>query len=377
MGFFLLGNSSDNPAIETTTMLRILVMLIVVSTAVIVVVFPLFYRKNLLQPLEQVLAGVQKVNAGDLQVNVPVEVNDEIGHLAHHFNLMTKSLRSYAEEMESLVARRTEELERSLEELKAAQTQLIQSEKMASLGELTAGIAHEIQNPLNFVNNFSAVNRELFAEMKEEIEKGNFAEVKAIATTIEGNEEKIGHHGRRADSIVKGMLQHARVSTGQKHPTNINALAEEYLRLSYQGQRAKDKSFNAIIQTQFDTNITDLFVVPQDIGRVLLNLYNNAFYAVQQKKKWLNGQYEPAVSVSTKKVGNNIMITVKDNGIGISSKVADKIFQPFFTTKPTGEGTGLGLSLSYDIITKGHGGTLSVQSTDGEGSEFVVELPAC
>lgn len=267
-----------------------------------------------------------------------------------------------------------QQIEVTLSELKAAQTQLIQSEKMASLGELTAGIAHEIQNPLNFVNNFSDVNKELITEMKEEIDKGNIEEVKSIAKDIEENEVKINHHGKRADAIVKGMLQHSRTNTGKKEPTDINALADEYLRLSYHGVRAKDKDFNANFTTQFDESIGKIEVVPQDIGRVLLNLYNNAFYAVNEKKRQLNGTFEPTVTVITKRTADRVEILVKDNGNGIPQKVVDKIFQPFFTTKPTGQGTGLGLSLSYDII-KAHGGEIKVKSKKGEGGEFIIILP--
>ena len=266
------------------------------------------------------------------------------------------------------------QLEAAFKHLKATQTQLIQSEKMASLGELTAGIAHEIQNPLNFVNNFSEVNKELIAEMNEEIEKGNYEEVKTIAKDIEENEAKINHHGKRAEAIVKGMLQHSRSSNGVKEPTNINALADEYLRLSYQGLRAKDKSFNAAMQTDFDENIGKLNIIPQDIGRVLLNLYNNAFYAVNEKQKAEGKVYEPIVSVSTKREGDKILISVTDNGNGIPQKVVDKIFQPFFTTKPTGQGTGLGLSLSYDII-KAHGGEIKFETKEDKGSEFIIQIP--
>jgi signal transduction histidine kinase len=246
---------------------------------------------------------------------------------------------------------------------------------MASLGELTAGIAHEIQNPLNFVNNFSDVNKELLEEMNNEIDKGNLKEVKALANDLIENEEKINHHGKRADAIVKGMLQHSRASTGKKESTDINALADEYLRLSYHGMRAKDKSFNATLKTDFDATIGKVNVVPQDIGRVLLNLFNNAFYAVSEKKKMQNENYEPTVSASTKKVDSKVEIHVRDNGVGISQKVVDKIFQPFFTTKPTGQGTGLGLSLSYDIV-KAHGGEIKVETKEGEGSEFIIQLPA-
>jgi len=282
-------------------------------------------------------------------------------------------------------------LETTLTNLKNTQSQLIQSEKMASLGELTAGIAHEIQNPLNFVNNFSEVNEELVKELKSEAGKGNLEEVKAIANDIAFNSEKINHHGKRADAIVKGMLQHSRTSSGQKEPTDINALADEYLRLAYHGLRAKDKSFNANLKTDFDDSIGKINIIPQDIGRVILNLINNAFYAVEDKKKHMppspkgeNEQpflYEPIVTVSTKRLGpplgdrGKIEIRVVDNGNGIPQKVLDKIFQPFFTTKPTGQGTGLGLSLSYDIVTKGHGGELKVETKEKEGTIFIVQLP--
>jgi two-component system, NtrC family, sensor kinase len=265
-------------------------------------------------------------------------------------------------------------LKKSLEELKAAQAQLIQSEKMASLGELTAGIAHEIQNPLNFVNNFSEVNSELIDELEQEVEKGNLDEVKALAKDIRENEQKINHHGKRADAIVKGMLQHSRSSSGVKEPTDINALADEYLRLAYHGLRAKDKSFNAELKTDFDTSIGSINIIPQDIGRVILNLITNAFYVVDEKKNSGIENYEPTVSVSTKKEGNKVIISVKDNGNGIPQKVLDKIFQPFFTTKPTGQGTGLGLSLAYDIV-KAHGGELKVETKEGVGSEFIIRLP--
>ena len=266
-------------------------------------------------------------------------------------------------------------LQKSLEELKAAQAQLIQSEKMASLGELTAGIAHEIQNPLNFVNNFSDVSTELVDEMNEEIDKGNLEDAKQIAQDLRQNLEKINHHGKRAGDIVKGMLQHSRTSSGQKELTDINALADEYLRLAYHGLRAKDKTFNAATKTDYDDSIGLIKVIPQDIGRVVLNLITNAFYAVNERKKQsVDGGYEPVVSVTTKKLKDKIEVSVKDNGTGIPQKVLDKIFQPFFTTKPTGQGTGLGLSLSYDIV-KAHGGELRVETKEKEGSSFIIQLP--
>lgn len=271
-------------------------------------------------------------------------------------------------------------IEATLTELRATQSQLIQSEKMASLGSLTAGIAHEIQNPLNFINNFSELNKELLTELKDKLEKGDVDEIKLIADDVIGNEEKVNYHGKRASAIVKGMLQHSRTTSSQKELTDINALTDEYLRLSYQGLRAKDKAFNAKMQTGFDEAVPKTDIIPQDIGRVLLNLYNNAFYAVAEKSKQAPAEYQPTVSVSTKLFkpgsddGNIIQISVKDNGNGIPQKVIDKIFQPFFTTKPSGQGTGLGLSLSYDIV-KAHGGELKVKTHEGEGSEFIIELP--
>ena len=274
----------------------------------------------------------------------------------------------------SLLASQKQKVESTLRELKLTQAQLIQSEKMASLGELTSGIAHEIQNPLNFVNNFSEINTELLIEMKDEMDKGNLDDAKIIADDVIENEQKIRHHGKRADAIVKGMLQHSNSGSGVKEPTKVNALADEYLRLSYHGLRGKDKSFNATIKTDFDESIGAINIIPQDIGRVFLNLYNNAFYAVNEKRKQQAADYEPTISVSTKKIGDRIEIRVSDNGNGIPQKIVDKIFQPFFTTKPTGQGTGLGLSLSYDII-KAHGGEIKVDTKEGEGSEFIIFLP--
>jgi len=277
--------------------------------------------------------------------------------------------------LEKQVSERTAALSQSLKDLKETQAQLIQREKMASLGELTAGIAHEIQNPLNFINNFSEVNKELLQEMKEEVDSGNTEAVKTIANDIIYNQEKINEHGKRADAIVKGMLQHSGNSSGVKEPTDINKLADEYSRLSHHGFRAKNKSFNAILKTDFDEKIGIINIIPQDIGRVILNLINNAFYAVDEKKKQNQNGYKPIVLVSTRNNNGKIEITVTDNGNGIPQKVLDKIFQPFFTTKPTGQGTGLGLSLSYDIV-KAHGGELKVETKEGEGSVFAITLPA-
>jgi signal transduction histidine kinase len=307
---------------------------------------------------------------------ISVQSYEKNAYTQYHLAIL-KTLASYTSAA-LYNARSYETLQNTLNELKLTQEQLVQSEKMASLGELTAGIAHEIQNPLNFVNNFSEVNTELIDEMQEAIHKGDLQEIMTIAGDIKANEQKISHHGKRADAIVKGMLQHSRISSGIKEPTDINALAEEYFRLAYHGLKAKNKSFHVSMNTELDKHIGKINIIPQDIGRVLLNLYNNAFYAAPLPPKggFPNPQdrHEPAVWVSTKKMGDKIIISVRDNGPGIPQKILDKIFQPFFTTKPTGLGTGLGLSLSYDII-KAHGGELKVETKEGEGAEFIIQLP--
>jgi len=298
--------------------------------------------------------------------------------LEQRIALRTGQLSEANEELQTKqeeITSQRDQLVETLDELKNTQTQLVQREKMASLGELTAGIAHEIQNPLNFVNNFSEVSVELIAELKSEEANGNTVEVMAIADDLTQNLQKIQHHGQRADAIVKGMLEHSRAGTGQKEPTNINTLADEYLRLAYHGLRAKDKDFNADLVTKFDEKLPNVKVVPQDIGRVFLNLFNNAFYAVNQRKKTAGADYKPEVSVSTSAEDGQIIITVKDNGVGIPDAIKDKIMQPFFTTKPTGEGTGLGLSLTYDIVVKGHGGSINVETEEGLFSEFTITIP--
>jgi signal transduction histidine kinase len=284
---------------------------------------------------------------------------------------LTERERARTREKELADAR---EIEKAYITLKATQAQLVQAEKMASLGELTAGIAHEIQNPLNFINNFSEINVELIEELGEELKAGNTDDALAIAADVSANERKISQHGRRADDIVKAMLQHSRVSTGTREPADLNAICDEFFRLAYHGLRAKDKSFNAKLTADFDPQVGKVAVIPQDFGRVILNLLTNAFYAVKQKA--LEGVigYEPEVAVSTSRRAGVVEIRVKDNGGGIPQRILDKIFQPFFTTKPTGEGTGLGLSLAYDIITKGHGGELRVETAEGKGTEFIIIL---
>jgi two-component system, NtrC family, sensor kinase len=336
--------------------------------------------KNL-QQFEKALSYLEAYNTLEKEIHSKTLsdriINLEITHKVEQSKKEAEKYRLRNVELANLYEeskKQKQEIEDTLADLKATQAQLIQKEKMASLGELTAGIAHEIQNPLNFINNFSDLNRELIAEVKDEIEKEIINNIKAIANIIEDNEEKISYHGKRADAIVKGMLQHSRASTGKKELTDINALADEYLRLSYHGLRAKDKNFTANFTTGFDESVGKIEVVPEDIGRVLLNLYNNAFYSVNEKKKQLKGTFEPTVEVTTIRAGDKVEISVRDNGVGIPQKVLNKIYQPFFTTKPTGQGTGLGLSLSYDII-KAHGGELKVETKEGEGAEFIIVIP--
>jgi len=331
---------------KAATQTRIRTYVLLAAIAVFMLIAGIFYRNN---------RQKQKIN------NLLFHQNEEI--------LQQK------EEIES----QRDDLENTLSDLKATQTQLVQSEKMASLGELTAGIAHEIQNPLNFVNNFSEVNLEMLKELQAENLKPKAEQdeqtVNELINDLIANEEKINHHGRRADSIVKGMLEHSRSATGQKEPTDINLLADEFLRLSYHGLRAKDKSFNAEVVTHLATGLPKVNAIPQDIGRVLLNLFNNAFYAVNKKQKTLGGDYKPEVCVGTSTENDQVIIKVKDNGIGIPDTIKEKIMQPFFTTKPTGEGTGLGLSLTYDMVVKGHGGSIQVNSIEGEGTEFIICIP--
>ncbi len=403
-GEIMLGVSTNSINIRQRK-IRITALLISAAIFLVGMLIGLWLSRNISKPVIALHKAAKRVGEGDLSSEVKSSSKDEIGELAIAFNNMVKDIKklsdltleqekdkqqllaSQNEALEKQVEERTRELNQSLVDLKEAQLQLIQSEKMASLGELTAGIAHEIQNPLNFVNNFSELNTELLQELQEELAVGNTDNIKPIITDLIENEKKIAHHGKRADAIVKGMLQHSSRSTGVKEPTDINALADEYLRLALHGIRAKDKSFNATIKKDFDGSLSadeagigTINIIPQDIGKVIHNLLLNAFYAVTEKKKQAGDEYEPTVSISTKKTDNKIQIKVKDNGIGIPPQIVDKIFQPFFTTKPTGQGTGLGLSLSYDIV-KAHGGELSVRSPlekvdgkEGEGAEFLIVL---
>ncbi len=362
---------------------------VIAATLFILFVFPYVFRNSLLNPLDRLLAGVQQVEAGQTDTVVAVEVHDEIGALTEHFNGMAYSIRqaeqqlkAYAETLEDQVEERTAELKRSLENLKTTQAQLIQAEKMASLGQLTAGIAHEIKNPLNFVNNFAVLSVELTDDLARQIEAHKHRlptevtdDLQEMLDDLRLNAEKIHHHGHRADSIVQSMMQHASGGEGQRRATDVNALVEEYVNLAFHGKRANVPDFNVTIERDYDEAVGEVEMAPQEIGRVFINLLNNAFDAVHERALSHNGQYAPTVTVSTRQGQGQVEICVADNGSGIAEEIQEKIFEPFFTTKPTGQGTGLGLSLSYDIVTQGHGGTLTVESDEGEGAAFVVKLP--
>ncbi|MDB4900818.1 MAG: hypothetical protein JWQ63_99 [Mucilaginibacter sp.] len=367
---------------------QILITSLFVSAIVFVIgIFMGFLlARNISGPVLRLRDAANRVSEGDLTQRVENNSKDEIGELSLAFNKMVKDLSTarieleqrsnkLLEQQEEIITQR-DQLTETLNELKNTQQQLIQTEKLASLGELTAGIAHEIQNPLNFVNNFSEVNLELVEEMEEILMKENNTEILGLSKDIKQNLEKILHHGKRADGIVKNMLQHSRNNSGERQETDINKLVDEYLRISYHGLRAKDKSFNAAMITDFASDIPRININQQDMGRVLINVFNNAFYAVNIKSKENGPQFKPEIKVSTALNRKFIEVKVWDNGIGIPKDIKNRILEPFFTTKPTGEGTGLGLSLSYDILVKGHGGKITVDSKEGEYSEFTISIPA-
>jgi two-component system, NtrC family, sensor kinase len=358
--------------------------LILLSTFLVALIYPVILRASIIAPLERLLAGVNKVRQGDVTTSVKVSSMDEIGFLTENFNLMTQTIKqaqhelaSYASDLEKKVEERTNQLQESLEYLKATQAQLIRREKLASMGELMAGVAHEIQNPLNFVNNFAEFSVELLEEWKAEEASPNPDKSIRDETlkSIELNLRKINEHGKRADAIVKSMLQQSRESSGQKVATDLNDLANEYLRLSYQGYRSQKEEFKATLLTQLDPSLCRVPVVVQDVSRVFQNLYNNAYYAVEMKAKTASEPYEPNILVTSRQLTDCIELRIRDNGIGIPQELQDKVFQPFFTTKPTGQGTGLGLALVYDIITNDHGGTIDLISKEGEFTEFFFTVP--
>lgn len=364
--------------------------LIFFSWLVVVLVFPFIFRAGLTQPLERLLAGVERVQRGDLDGEVEVGVQDEIGYLTQNFNLMTTSLRRYSQEMESLVSERTNELQKSLEELKKTQGQLIQREKLASLGQLSSGIAHEIKNPLNFVKNFAALNEELIDELSED-PNAKVSEVSELIETLRLNEAKIQEHGQRADRIVMSMMQHANKGKRRREMVAVNVLVEEYLNFALHSWHGRgtiyrmhthedvEKAAGAwtpLVERKFDASVGAVELVPQEIGQVLVNLFNNAFDAMMERKTRRGGRFDGVLTVATLQKKGFVEIHVTDNGPGIPDHLHDTIFEPFFTTKSTGSGTGLGLSLSFDIVTQGHGGSLEVESEPGEGATFIVKLPA-
>lgn len=366
---------------------QILITSLVVSSIVFAIgIFMGFLQaKNISEPVLRLRDAANRVSEGDLTQRVENRSRDEIGELSVAFNKMVSDLSTARNEIEQRseelltqqeeIITQRDKLGETVTELKNTQQQLIQTEKLASLGELTAGIAHEIQNPLNFVNNFSEVNIELVDEIEELLDEHNNAEISDLSKSIKQNLEKILHHGKRADAIVKNMLQHSRINSGERQETDINKLAEEFVRLSYHGMRAKDRDFNAAILTNFASNLPVIAVNQQDIGRVLINVFNNAFYAVHVKQRTEGKQFQPEIRVETMPNNNFIDIKVWDNGTGIPKAIKGKILEPFFTTKPTGEGTGLGLSLSYDILVKGYGGKINIESEEGNYSEFTISIP--
>jgi len=341
----------------------------IVGLFLVLILGIVFYRAGVLRPLERVLAGLGSVEAGDLDAEVVIGEKNELGSLALYFNRMTASLREYSTRMEELVAKRTEDLADTIVDLKATQAQLVEQEKLASLGSLTAGIAHEIKNPLNFVNNFAEVSEELAQEILEALDAGNGEEARRLAKEIATNSDQITKHGQRADSIVKAMMQHAKGGKSEREDVDVNAFVEEYANLSWHGMRARNHGFQGEIETSYDAMVGTISAQPQELGRVLVNLLNNAFDAIKNKEDGL-------INISTNKVKNGIQIRVSDNGPGIPDAIRVKIFEPFFTTKETGEGTGLGLSLSHDIVAKGHGGTMSVAESKTGGAEFTIVLPS-
>ncbi|WP_412060760.1 sensor histidine kinase [Rubrivirga sp. IMCC45206] len=353
---------------RTHERMRGLIELMLALSALVVVVLPLLFRSTLVRPLRQLQAAVRRVEEGDLEAEVPVGVQDEVGYLATRFNRMTASLRRYSQEMEGLVAERTAELEE-------AQGRLVQQEKMASLGALTAGIAHEIKNPLNFVTNFAGLSREAVAELRTALDAGDDEEAAALLDDLALNTEKIEAHGQRADAIVKAMMEHARGSTGERRAVALNALVEEYAGLAYHALRARRPDAEPVLDFRLDPDAGEVVVVPQQIGRVLVNLVDNAFDAVAEQAGSEIGAYAPTVTVSTARANGQATVRVEDNGPGIAPAAAAKVFEPFYTTKPAGEGTGLGLSLAYDVVTQGHGGALEVGAGAGGGAAFTLTLP--
>ncbi len=341
----------------------------------------MFLAGRMVVPIQALRAGAARIGSGDLGQRISIKTGDEVESLANQFNDMAGRLQESYADLEQKVEDRTRALTESLEDLRTAQDRLVQTEKLASLGQLTAGIAHEIKNPLNFVNNFSGVSVELVDELQQVLadvkaDDKTRAEIDDLSDTLRGNLEKIVQHGKRADSIVKNMLLHSREGSGEHRPVDINGIVEESLNLAYHGARAENKGFNITLERSFDPAAGEVDLYPQEVTRVLLNLISNGFYAATKRKNQTgNGEYEPTLAAATKNLGDRVEIRIRDNGIGIPPEVKEKMFNPFFTTKPAGEGTGLGLSISHDIIVKQHGGSIAVDTKPGEFTEFMIVLP--
>ncbi|MET1045575.1 MAG: cache domain-containing protein [Hyphomicrobium sp.] len=356
--------------------------LILIGALIFAVLAGMFLARRMTGPIQTLQAGASRIGSGDLSHRISVKTGDELEALADQFNEMTKRLQESYAGLEQKVAQRTAELSKSLSELRAAQDRLVQTEKLASLGQLTAGIAHEIKNPLNFVNNFSSISSELIDELQIALKEAKLdpkvaGEVTELGEMLRGNLEKIVQHGKRADSIVKNMLLHSRAGSGDHRPVEINAIVEESLNLAYHGARAEKQGFNITLEKALDPAAGEVDLFPQEMTRVFLNLISNGFYAATKRKTEWNGEhnFEPSLLASTKDLGDRVEVRIRDNGIGIPPEVKEKMFNPFFTTKPAGEGTGLGLSISHDIVVKQHGGTIEVNTEGGEFTEFRIVLP--
>ncbi|MBX9844318.1 MAG: HAMP domain-containing protein [Xanthobacteraceae bacterium] len=341
----------------------------------------LFLAGRMVVPIRKLQAGAERIGGGDLSQRIAIKTGDEVEALAEQFNDMAGRLQESYADLEKKVDDRTRKLSESLEQLRTAQDRLVQTEKLASLGQLTAGIAHEIKNPLNFINNFSGVSVELIDELQEVLQRVKAdddarGEIAELTDTLRGNLDRIVQHGKRADSIVKNMLLHSRGGAGEHRRVDINAVVEESLNLAYHGARAEKRDFNITLNKSFDPAAGEIDIFPQEITRVLLNLISNGFYAASKRKGLMGGNaYEPTLAVSTRNLGDRVEIRIRDNGTGIPSEVKEKMFDPFFTTKPPGEGTGLGLSISHDIIVKQHAGSIEVDTQPGEFTEFRITLP--
>jgi len=354
--------------------------IVLLAASIFAVLAGIFLARRMVGPIQALRSGAERIGGGDFSQRISIKTGDELEGLANQFNDMGARLQESYADLENKVEQRTAELRQSLNDLRAAQDRLIQTEKLASLGQLTAGIAHEIKNPLNFVNNFSSVSTELIDELNETLQSAALdgkakEEIGELTGMLKGNLEKVVQHGKRADSIVRNMLLHSREGSGEHRAVDINAIVEESLNLAYHGARAERPAFNVTLQRGFDPAAGMVDIYPQEITRVFLNLISNGFYAVAKRKESEGDGFEPTLNVATKNLGGNVEIRIRDNGTGIPPEVKEKMFNPFFTTKPAGEGTGLGLSMSHDIVVKQHGGTIDVNTTPGIFTEFIITLP--